>query len=324
MKININYGSEAVVMPGAVFSKLDKATKRDLRVLFLLCSSPEMRSDKEKLAIAAVCTEAELSASLSFWDGAGIIDVFDGNDTKPSKQTVPSDSEKSDKKSAKSAKKLELPDELPSYSTSELNSILQGHSDSVIMIEECQNVFGKMFNPHEISTLIGIKDYFNLESEYIITLLIHCAKINKKSMHYIKKLAFSLYDQGITEANALNEHFKEVEAILSVEGEIRSIFGMKNRELSSKEKKFINTWVGKYGYGVDVIKKAYEMTVDAIHEPSPAYANAIIERWHKDGLNDLAAIEAAEADKLPVDGSFDTNDFFEAALKRSFNDTDNK
>ena len=94
---------------------------------------------------------------------------------------------------------------------------------------------------------------------------------------------------------------------------------MKTRELTTKEKKFITTWVGEFGYGIDVIKKAYEMTVDAIHEPSPAYANAIIERWHKEGLADLAAIEAAQSDKLPSEGSFDTDDFFEAALKRSFN-----
>lgn len=324
MKININYGNEAIVMPGTVFSKLDKATKRDLRVLFLICSSLEMRADIKKLATAAACTEAELSASISFWHGAGIIDVVDESETASAKQAVISASSKSSKKSAKDEKKLELPDELPSYSTSELNSILQGHSDSVIMIEECQKVFGKIFNPHDISILIGIRDYLNLDADYIITLLIHCAKIDKKSMHYVKKLAFSLYDEGVIETQALNDHFKKVEAVLSLEGEIRKLFGMNNRELSSKEKKFINTWVGKYGYSIDVIKKAYEMTVDSIHEASPAYTNAIIERWHKDGLTDLAAIEAAEADKLPTDGSFDTKDFFEAALKRSFKYTDDK
>jgi DnaD/phage-associated family protein len=92
---------------------------------------------------------------------------------------------------------------------------------------------------------------------------------------------------------------------------------MKDRELTTREKKFIEKWVMTFGYGMDVIKKAYEKNADATTDPTPAYTNAILERWNKEGLKTLAEIESAENQKLPGEGSFDTDDFFEAALKRS-------
>ena len=145
----------------------------------------------------------------------------------------------------------------------------------------------------------------------------HCAELGKKSLRYIEKTAFSLYDGGIVTPDALADYIEKVNLQRSAEGKIRSLFGMKDRELTTKEKKFIEKWIVTFGYDIEIIKKAYEKTVDAIHEPSPAYANSILERWNKEGLKTLSDIEAAEAEKLPGEGSFDTDDFFEAALKRS-------
>ena len=167
--------------------------------------------------------------------------------------------------------------------------------------------------------MVALQDYLNLEDEFILVLVDHCAKRGKKTLHYIKKCAFTFYNEGITTADALREHLNKLDALCSVEGKIRSMFGMTGRDLTTKEKKLIGTWVCEFGYDVDVIRKAYEITVDTTQTPTPAYANAILERWHKEGLKNLEEIEKAEAQKAPTNGSFDTDDFFEAALKRSFN-----
>ena len=60
------------------------------------------------------------------------------------------------------------------------------------------------------------------------------------------------------------------------------------------------------------------------NEASVPYANAILERWFSEGIKTLEDIEKAEEKRVeenqsePKDGSFDTDDFFEAALKRSY------
>ena len=94
----------------------------------------------------------------------------------------------------------------------------------------------------------------------------------------------------------------------------------------------LRAWVS-YGYDVDAIRRAYELTIESTREPTMNYANAIIERWNSENLRTLEQIDAdiAESkdkkngigkpkkDWLPTLGnSFDTDDFFNAALERSF------
>lgn len=322
MKITVNYGNEVVCVPASITNKIDKATKRDIRILFALLSSAEARNNfennVEKLARELGCTVAEVLAAVSFWRGTGLIET-DEEGSREKEAPVKDIVEEEVSKDKKLEQKATLGDDLPKYSTAELNAILEKHQSSAMLVDECQNILGKIFNPHEICSIVALKDYLDLEDEFIILLVSHCAKIGKKTIHYIKKLAFSFYNDGITNAKLLRKHLVKLDEMYSIEGQIRSLFGMHDRELTTKEKKFINAWVCDFGYGIDVIKKAYEITVDATQKPTPAYANAILERWHTEGLRNLEAIEKAEAEKAPSEGSFDTDDFFEAALKRSFN-----
>ncbi len=320
MKIDFLYGKSAVVLPGAVAGKLDRATKRDLKILFALAEHRE--SSEAELAALSGCTEAELLASVAFWRGAGVIEMFEDEEPKAVSASAP-EPKKKDRQTAK-GEAVALADELPQYSTVELNRLLADNKDSSMLVDECQRIMGKIFNPHDIAVLVGMRDYLGLDNDYIMTLLTHCVAHGKKSLQYVKKRAFSLCDEGITDPAVLHEHLSRLDAAASLEGEIRKLFGMRDRELTTKEKKFISKWVGDYGYPIEVIKKAYEMTVDAIQQPAPAYTNAIIERWYAAGLRDLDAIEASESEKLPAEGSFDTNDFFESALRRSFGESDDK
>ena len=315
MKVELLYEKNVVVLPSSVMPKIDQATKRDLKILFVLASSPEKRESIERysaeLAAAAGCSEQELYMSIAFWRGTGVLETDD-------REAVET---KTDKKPPEKKKKVDLSDELPKYTTAELNVILSAQEEAALLVDESQRAFGKIFNPHEIGILLGLRDYFGFNSDYILILLDHCNRMGKKSLHYVKKRAFSLYDEGITDPEVLHEHLLRLEASATVEGEIRRMFGIRDRQLTDKEKKFIAKWTGEFAYPVEVIKKAYETTVDAIGKPSFAYANAIIERWYAAGLRDLAAIEAADSEKLPIEGSFDTNDFFESALRRSFGET---
>ncbi|MBE6599805.1 MAG: DnaD domain protein [Ruminococcaceae bacterium] len=309
--ITFKYGSQVSVLPASAVGKLDRATKKDIKVLFCLGASPELLSlceaDAAAAASACACTEAELAAALAFWRGAG---VLESSEEEP--LTVPEKEEKHEKKT-----KLSRDDELPQYTTDELTELLEKRKDTAQLINECQNVVGKIFNTHEVNIVLGLEDYLGLDGLFILTLCDFCVSIGKKSLRYIEKKAFGLYDDGVTTIDALSKHIENARKIADLEWQIRNLFGMGDRELTTKEKKFIDKWVNAFGYDMDIIKKAYEITVDAIHEPSPAYANAVLERFNKEGLKTLADIEAAIAEKLPGEGSFDTDDFFEAALRRS-------
>ncbi len=316
------FGSQVSVIPASAARKIDRATKKDIKVLITLGASPALltlcESDKVSAAAACGCTEDELASALAFWRGAGVIEL-DDEQISSEPQSASAEPVKEEKAEEKTYKKtlLQRADELPHYTTEELAALLERRKDTSQLLDECQNVLGKMFNTHEVNIVIGLSDYLGLDGLYILTLCDYCVSIGKKSLRYIEKKAFGFYDDGITTAEALIEHIEKLNKLASMEGQIRKLFGMNDRELTTKEKKFIDKWVNTFGYDLAVIKKAYETTVDAIHEPVPSYANAVLERWNKEGLRTLAEIEASIAEKLPGEGSFNTDDFFEAALQRS-------
>jgi len=134
--------------------------------------------------------------------------------------------------------------------------------------------------------------------------------------------------EGYKLPDALEEEFRTVEAMHGFEGEIRRLFGLKSRTLTGKEEGMLRQWIA-FGYPVEVVRLAYEMTIHATSSPSIPYAHKIILRWHEEGLATLADIERAEeARKAKKEGStnalgnsFDTDDLFQAALARSFRET---
>ena len=171
----------------------------------------------------------------------------------------------------------------------------------------------------KVNILVGLSDYLGLDNEYILMLLKHCVEIGKKTLHYVEKTAISLYDMGIMSAAALAEELAKREAVLSMESNIRKIFGIGTRALTTKEKKEISSWVYDMKCPVEVIEKAYEVTCDATGKPSLHYANSVIERWHSEGLLTIEQIEASYKNKDAAESgsSFETDEFFEAAVRRS-------
>lgn len=330
MKYKINYGNGVGVFPKSVFDVIARTGSVELKVLLGVCSL-EGSVDIKKLSKLISCTESDVKDAISFWRGAGIIEVLDGEAkteaeaedvavvtaSKKKENDAPAAPEKSEDKE----KKLKKSNELPRYTSEELAVILESREDIVSLINESQNIIGKVFNLKEISVIIGLIDYLGLDSEYILILLTYCVSIDKKSLHYIESTAFSLYDAGVTEPAQLTEEIRRRELAASSEGQIRKIFGIGTRAFTSKEKKFIYSWLNDMRYTVEIITRAYEVSANATGKASFPYTNAVLERWNSENLRTLEEIEAADKknqESTANDGSsFDTDDFFAAAVRRS-------
>ena len=361
-KFSINFGSSVIAIPGAAYEHLDRASASDVKVLWALCAHPETCAtlDSEEtvsaLADAASCTEDEVRAAVAFWRGTGVIDMSDsrkkrrttekavvvsdekGNDTdapEKSKSAATTPVKNEEEKQEPAVKKPLRRDELPKYTTVELTALLEERRDAADFINECQNVWGRIFNTHEVNVILGLSDYRGLDFEYILTLLAYCKKTQeekglRKSLHYVESTSFGLYDDGVCDIVSLHERLKQMDMMAQTEGKLRQLFGMGARALTPKEKKCFSTWLYEYKFDIDIIKLAYNVTVDAKGSPSIAYVNSVLANWNRDGLRTADAIEKAQEEfkaaknktgKKSGDsesGSFDTDDFFNAALRRSF------
>lgn len=308
-------------MPTDAANHILRAGLCDMRVLTYLCSVYG-NADIDSIAQAVGFSKEEVIASLSFWRGAGIV-MPDGQSkpivaaaTKP--EIKPVEEQKPPKKIARDAK-------LPQYTSEQLTSILESREETALVIDECQNILGKILNIHEINVLIGLMDYLELDVEYILLLVKHCAENGKRTLHYIEKTAFGLYDEGIHTSAHLTSELSRREAAMGAEGKIRSIFGIGARALTTREKKEISSWINDMKYPMPIIEMAYEITVDATSKPTLHYANTVLERWHSEGLDTIEKIKESYKDKKDKSGrtapdapaSFDTDEFFDAAVKKS-------
>ncbi len=374
MNIKIQYRTDAVVLPGQVTKVIQRATKNDLRVLLALCAdrrlciTVEGEDYRAAIAAAAGCTEAQVEASVAFWRGAGILDLEEEEileteadataetpavaektpratpprvaDT-PSIEDATSGNKPATEKSAVGKTAKPAPHAaLPRYTTEQLADLLEQRHEAAAFIDEAQRIWGKIFNTHEVNVLLGLVDYLGLDWEYVLTLLAYCAAAHEKrgihkSLRYLESTAFGFYDEGVRTLAELQERLKQIEAMAEVEGQLRTLFGMGARALTPKEKKCFSTWLYEYRYGMDIIKLAYDVTVDAKGSPNLSYMNSVLANWNRDGLRTPEAVKAAQEafhaeqekartggkGKPPAPtGSFDTDDFFSAAVRRSFGD----
>ena len=322
-KILINYGNSVSTLPTTALDYVDKAKKFDLKVLFLVASSEKYREGKYVQALMDTlnASESDVQNALSFWRGTGMLNLDSADST-----------EKEDKKAVKE-KSVEPPKrakvtELPQYTSKELNALLEKNKFVVGLIDECQNILGKIFTASDIKVIMGLVEYLGLDNDYILVLMHHCARKEIKSMRYIEKMAVSCLDEGFTEASVLQEELYAREERNAIEGKIKSVFGIGTRKLTTKEKKQVDNWINEYKYDIEIIEKAYDITVGATSKPSIHYANAILEKWYAEGVRTFADLEALlekraqekEEKQAESGSSFDLDEFFEAAINRSFSD----
>ena len=321
MQLKLNFDTSVVVLPATVTNFLDKAKKFDLKVLFLGAAKESFREKNyaKKIADELNCEVSDVENSIAFWNGTGIISVGAEEENKIVK----------DKEVVEKAPKTPTPvrakvSELPQYTTQELNALLESHKNVVALIDECQNIIGKIFTASDIKVIMGLVDYLGLDNDYILVLMHHCARKEIKSIRYIEKMAVSCLDEGFTEAAVLQEALYAKEERNELENKIKSVFGIGARKLTTKEKKQVEAWILGFKYDIEIIERAYDITVGATSKPSIHYANAILEKWNAEGVKTLADVDALlakrEEEKVHDGSSFDVDDFFDAALKRSYAD----
>lgn len=337
MKAKFEFGQNVLVLPGRVLSMLHTAKDSDIKVLLALSSGEDLTV--ASLAEMAGCTVHGAEAAMRFWEKNGVLVGAD-------EVSIPHDEAEAIPAQTAAAKpatkgKPSRHDKLPQYTTDELTELLEKRQETAAFLDECQQIWGKMFNTHEVNIILGLVDYLGLEWEYVLSLLAYCQGLQSKrgvrrSLHYVETLAFGFYDEGICTVQALYDKLRQLERMAEVEGQLRTLFGMGDRALTPQEKKYFSTWIHEFGYDLDVIRRGYEITVDTKGSPKMSYMNSVLANWNRDGLRTLEQVDEAQAafDKAKESkrtgkdtasqksgeacgSTFDTDDFFEAAVRRS-------
>ncbi|MBE6714652.1 MAG: DnaD domain protein [Ruminococcaceae bacterium] len=325
MKIKPVIEGPCVIVPASpVIPRLSEAGGTRLKVLLYILSDPEF--DSESAAEALNITLKSFNAAIEYWMRAGAIECegFEKKAKQKKESALLSDGADGTNVTVKRPRPVARASELPRYSTEQIAAYVEEHNIGDLL-SACQQYMGKMFTTAEVETVVGLLDYLKLEPEYIMLLFAHCEKMNKKSLRYVEKLAIGLFDKDILGYEELDSHLNAIEAAAQMDKPLRDLFGIGRRALTKKEKEAFETWVGKWALPMALIERAYEVTVENTGNASVPYCNAVLQRWYESGYKSIEEVEAAMAEyKHDKDGSkdkkgsFDEDDFFEAALRRSY------
>ena len=319
MKLQLEYGNGVAVLPLAACEAASRADLSELRFLIALSTfSNGGVIPADEVRLKAGLDERQTEAALRFWQGAGVITCLDTESAaEPISAAAAADSIP--------AKHLQQ-EAAYTYTGEELEHLLNARDGSLRrLIGECQNLAGKLFNPMEVNRIVSLSDHLGLEDAHILMLFAYCKTLGKTSVHYVERTALNLYDEGIDTLEKLEEYIRRREEAASYESALRQIFGIGGRSLTSREKQFIKCWKEEWQMPVDVVRRAYEITVDKTDKLSMPYLNKILSNWHEAGIHTVEGVEEAvnayrrEKDEAKASGgSFNTDEFIELALKRSF------
>ncbi len=300
------------------------ADDTDLAILGGLCvlSGENGEADLSALEESGRFDSADIRASVKYWRGAGVL--------SGSKQKGLENTESKIQPAHKDG--VITHSGVEKYTNDELAEVLSSRVGTAF-VDEAQKALGKMFNNGEVGKLVGLVDQLGFEEEAVLAILSYCVRLGKKSLSYAEKIAVSFHDEDISTAAAVHAHIDELERRESAIGKVQSLFGFNGRALSATERKLFGTWTEDYGFGMEIIRRAYELTVDSIHEPAPKYTDKILCKWHAASLRTLAEVEAfIEADRkkpTAVISSVDSkgkskaknqeiDEWFEQRLQKSF------
>ena len=318
MKVTPEYKQSAFIVPASALEHLKDADGTDLACLLYVLGQDEFTVTGAAVDLGV--EEQDLIKALNFWESRGVISTGSKKSSEQKNKKV------SESKKAPVKTPVKSSSSLPVYTSEETARFLESNKTTAEIIDSCENIIGKIFTTAETNIVIGMLDHLALSGDYILLLFAHAAKIGKKSLRYIEKLALSFSDKNITEYSELEEALADIELCNTTQKHVRNIFGIGRRAFTEKEQKFVYNWCVKFAYGKDIISRAYEVTVNNTGNASLSYANAVLENWFKAELHTLEQIdESLAANKKDAKSgtesdksSFDTDDFFEAALKRSY------
>ncbi len=214
-------------------------------------------------------------------------------------------------------RKLSSAPELPTLSSAETAKLLESAPEIAKLMDAIEQTMGRMLNTAEKNNVFAMIDYLGLESDYILLLVSHCVSQNRGrcTMAQINRLALNLSESGIVTYHDLEEYLKRKDAAAAVDSKIRSLFGIGSRSLSKKEAETVERWTAEWHFSPEMIELARDTMVNSKGGLAKiSYVNSILQDWHDKGYTKPEDVEG----KKPLSGTFDTDQFFEEALKRSY------
>ncbi len=179
--------------------------------------------------------------------------------------------------------------ERPSYTSTQIAELTS--NDEVQWIMNIIELYlERPLKPKDVQLILYLYESVGFSAELIMYLYEYCISKGKKNASYIETVALAWAEQGIStveqaeESNTLfnTNHFA-----------VSKAFGL-NRNPGTVEKQYIDKWLRKYRFSIEIIVEACNRTLLNTQKADFKYADRILESWFRQGVkspNDIKRLD---------------------------------
>ncbi|SHO48188.1 DnaD domain protein [Anaerocolumna xylanovorans] len=223
--------------------------------------------------------------------------------------------------------------EKPTYSEAQIKQLTE--NDEVKWLLNIIEIYlERLIKPSDMQLILYLYESLGFSAELIMYLYEYCISKNKKNPSYIEAVALSWAEEGI---DTVEKAEASTALYNSNYNAINKAFGL-NRAPGQIEKQYIEKWLNKFAFSIEIIIEACNRTILLTQKPDFKYTDKILENWHKKGVKELSQIskldkehatDAAKAstavnnyNKAPQQPRPSSQNRFNAFPQRSYTDAD--
>ena len=270
---------------------LKLATGDQLKVLIYCLRCSGKNCSTEEISRNTGVAVNDVADSIMFWQQANVLCNDDSVPDSMIQQTVftvPDRMQNSENNNDSPALRQH---QKQNFQPSEISDMLNKSKDISELFKVAESALGTLGHTMQ-NSLIWIHEYLGLKKEVIITLLFYCLKIGKTNSSYIEKIACSWAENEINTLSAAEEEVQHLTLMSDYVGMVMKAFEM-NRRPTTKQTEFIEKW-REAGLGTELLRYAYEKTVEQIDKLSFSYINKILMTWRENGFNSVKDVNDNE------------------------------
>lgn len=290
LTVKNNVWGSVFAVPTCVVDKyLKLATPSQVKVLLYLLRVGSESIDSKEIADALNLTDELVEEAFLFWKQT---DLFQ-------QDTPPKEASKEVAVMIRSSSEVHL-------QPAEIAHAIQSSSDLQTLFRMTEQQLGRPINHMDQRILLWVHDYLKFKSDIILTVLGYCYSINKSSIAYAEKILVDWWNQGITTMQQAQIAIKQMEQQRTYQSRIMKMFEM-HRNPTPKQKEFIESWQQK-NIPLDLIRYAYEKTVEQTDKLSFPYINSILIKWAEAGFQNRTDVDTYDkiekkSDVIKANGS---------------------
>ena len=310
-KLNLGAWNNIFAIPTDIVDKhLKTAGHKQLQILLYMLRNTSKTLSIELLAQEFNMHEIDVKDCLLFWECEGIISKTD--DTYTPCKTSTSDqlfNEKTDtleNTETEIIKPTEISATVDTNNTSTklqttkksravsrpqkpdmiyVSARIKNCKELQFLMQEAEDILGRTLSTSDFSTLVMLHDDDGLPTDVIIMLLQFCKSNGKTAIRYIERVGVNWASEEIDTLEKAENKIKEINQNKDSWRIVSNIFGITNTGSPTKlQTECATRWLKEWKYSAEMLRIAYEITIDTKGEYNLKYIDGVIKRWRKNAI----------------------------------------